>query len=380
MRRALILVLASVASAKDPPPQCEGFGSCLMTGNIGAAVAHGVKEAAAELRKGDPLSKAVAGVIDAAKKETTSEKPNDGTCHKQKGKVCVKDEIVVETTFGTPFKFVKYTKNRKRTEFAECKNAHDETKKPKPGACRRATPGEIKIFEEDVAAFERWKKGGMNGEEPEMRRVAKFADEGSADVEKEIEEAKDEMVDILDFVAYSPEGGKGGFKRQDPVSVMVRLDQCVSKAIPGRGRKFTVEDLQGASPAKRKQLREAQVALLEEYEKKVPAKLKEKDKMMSGNERFRRARVKQKEEDEKREKKRKNSNQVTLTEWSSKEGEPVKRKSGEIKRVTPGNFLESTVLGKEERWKVTKSCLMKAFGGEEGVKKKAPKLLKPIFG
>ena len=47
MRRALILVLASVASAKDPPPQCEGFGSCLMTGNIGAAVAHGVKEAAA---------------------------------------------------------------------------------------------------------------------------------------------------------------------------------------------------------------------------------------------------------------------------------------------------------------------------------------------
>ena len=35
MRALVLAVLASAASAKDPPPQCEGFGSCLMTGNIG---------------------------------------------------------------------------------------------------------------------------------------------------------------------------------------------------------------------------------------------------------------------------------------------------------------------------------------------------------
>ena len=69
MRALVLAVLASVASAKDPPPQCEGFGSCLMTGKIGRAVAHGVKDAADELRKGDILSKAVAGVIDTAKKD-----------------------------------------------------------------------------------------------------------------------------------------------------------------------------------------------------------------------------------------------------------------------------------------------------------------------
>ena len=155
MRRALVLAVLAVASAEDPPPQCEGFGSCIMTGNIGRAFAHGAKDAAAEMRKGDTLSKIGAVVIDGMKKETTSEKPNDGTCHKKKGKECVKDEIVVDTTNGIVCRFVKYKKTT-----IECRNAHDETKKPKPGSCRRATSAEIKIFEDDEKAYKRWKKDG----------------------------------------------------------------------------------------------------------------------------------------------------------------------------------------------------------------------------
>ena len=51
--------------------------------------------------------------------------------------------------------------------------------------------------------------------------------------------------------------------------------------------------------------------------------MKEKNKLMSGAERLRRAQAKAKADEEKRELKRKKSNQETLAEWSSKDGKPV---------------------------------------------------------
>ena len=266
MRRALILVLASAASAEDPPPQCEGFGSCLATGNIGRAVAHGLKDAADEMRKGSTLSKIGAVVIDGVKKETTSEKPNDGTCHKERGSECKEGEVVVYASHqGVLLKFGKYKGGGKKTE---CKNAHDETKKPQPAKLRRATPAEIKIFEDDVAAFERWKKGGKEGEKPEMRTVAKYLDEGSTVDEKAIETDKDKMLGILDFVAFT--GATVDFRRSDPLSVYLAFEQYLSKAIPGHKQKYYQKTLAGASPAKRKQLRDAQVEALKDYAERSP--------------------------------------------------------------------------------------------------------------
>ena len=58
----------------------------------------------------------------------------------------------------------------------------------------------------------------------------------------------------------------------------------------------------------------------------------------------------------------------------------MKRKSGEITRVTPGFFLEDTVAGSRTYSTVMKSCMMEALGGEEGVKEKSSELLEPIFG
>jgi len=376
MRRALILVLASVTWAKDDPPQqCATALSCLAAGDFSQAVAIGAAQAAKTLSKdkNGPLAKvAGASISKASQALDTSEKPNDGTCHKKKGKVCVEGEIVVETAQGSVCRFVKYGKRS-----IECRNAHNELKKPLPGGCRRATPAEAGVFKDDVDAFERWKKGGKNGEEPKMRKVAKFAEGPTVD-EKEIEAAKDQMVGIIDLVAFSGDGQP--MNRGDPLSVLVNFDQCISRAIPGRGREYDRKTLEGSSPAKRKQLRDAQVALLEEYEKEFPAEMKEKNKMMSDRERLRRAEAKQKAAEAKREEQRKKSNQVALTEWSSEDGTPVKRKSGEIKPSHPGYFLEDTVSGSRTDSTAMKSCLMKAFGGEEGVKKKAPELLKPIFG
>ena len=307
-------------------------------------------------------------------KPATSAKPN-----KEKGSEWKEGDVVVYAGpwDGVLLKFGKYKGGGKNTE---CKNAHDETKKPQSGQLRRATPAEIKIFKDDVAAFERWKQGGKTGEKPEMSKVAKYADEGSAVDEKAIETAKEQMVDILDFVAFTNMGGGSGFIRDDPLSVMVAFDQYLSKANPGRGRKYNQNDLRGSSPAKRKQLRDAQVAALKEYEDDVPTEMKEKNKLMSGAERLRRAQARAKATEEKLEELRKKSNQVTLAEWSWKNGKPVKREGGEITRVFPGYFLEDTVVDSRLGGTVMNSCLMKAFGGEEGVRKKAPELLKPIFG
>ena len=148
MRRALILVLASLAWAKDDPPQqCTTAFSCLAAGDFNKAVTIGAAQAARTLSKdkNGPLAKvAGASISKASQALDTSEKPNDGTCHKTKGKVCVKGEIVVETAQGTVCRFVKYGRRN-----IVCMNAHDEKKTPLPGSCRRATQAETKIFEDD---------------------------------------------------------------------------------------------------------------------------------------------------------------------------------------------------------------------------------------